>query len=106
MSGLHRSTLTEQIHELARRLAEDYPTIPLPEVSRVVQAATDRTLRADQPPVASCANVLDEVEALARERLDEMRVAERGHRVTPERDGQGPSAARRSAPRRGAASPG
>jgi len=70
MSGLHRATSTEQVLELARRLAEDYPSIPLPEVSRVVQRAADTTLarREDRDTISGVA--IHDIEVLARQELN------------------------------------
>jgi hypothetical protein len=58
MTGLHRATPHDQVLALARRLAEDYPTVPLPEVSRAVQAAAD-----------ACADELADIERQARQSL-------------------------------------
>jgi hypothetical protein len=93
MSGLHRATPAEQVLELTRRLAEDYPSVALPEVSRVVQAAADRleTAREQEGAIA-------ELEALARRDLAAL--------IKPGRDAPGRSGAHRGAPRRGAASHG
>lgn len=72
MSGLHRPTPDAQVIELTKRLAEDYPSIPLPEVSRVVKDAVATVIGdtgwAGTP--AGIPAIVDVIELLAREDLD------------------------------------
>jgi hypothetical protein len=44
MCALARPTAAPQVIELSRQLAEDYPDVPLPEVSRVVKRAAAASL--------------------------------------------------------------
>jgi hypothetical protein len=107
MSGLRRPTPAKQILDLARRLAEEYVSIPLPEVSRVVHdAATVTEAERDWSGTAEGIPALIEVlEAVAREDLDQIRAEQvsRGEAVTPEPAVARPRATRRNGPRQGAA---
>ena len=47
MHGLRRPTPSKQVIDLTRKLAEDYDSIPLPEVSRAVQEAAAATTGPD-----------------------------------------------------------
>jgi hypothetical protein len=72
MSGLPRPTPDAQVLELTRRLAEDYVSIPLPEVSRVVKDAVTTATGDDEwsGTAAGIPAIVDVIEVLAREDLD------------------------------------
>jgi hypothetical protein len=75
MSGLPRPTPAKAIIELARRLAEDYDSVPLPEVSRAVHDAALVTNAPGEDWAGTAEGIpaiIDVIEALAREDLDEM----------------------------------
>jgi hypothetical protein len=101
MSGLRRCTPAKHILELTRQLAEDYESVPLHEVSRVVRnavaAAAPRTDvavgRSAGPPLVAM------IEQLARAELDRLKTG----RVAPASAGPAHRAARRNAPRQGVA---
>jgi hypothetical protein len=76
MSRLLRPKPDRQILDLARQLAEDYESIPLPEVSRVVRAAA-ASAGGDEWSGTSqgIPTLLAVIEQVAREDLDAARVA-------------------------------
>jgi hypothetical protein len=105
MPGLRRPTPAKQVLELTRRLAEEYDTLPLAEVSHVVQQAVTTTNgqgddwsgTRDGIPA-----VLEVIEILARESLDASVATQRSGATTAPSD-PAPTAAPRSKRRRGAA---
>jgi hypothetical protein len=75
MSVLPRPTPAKQIVELAQRLAEDYDSIALPDVARVVHDAAQTTTGPDGDWAGTPEGIpaiLDVIELLAREDLDLM----------------------------------
>lgn len=72
MSGLARPTPDAQILELTRRLAEDYASIPLPEVSSVVKDAVTAVTDGGEwaGTAAGIPAIVEVIELLAREDLD------------------------------------
>jgi hypothetical protein len=110
--GLHRRSPKRLVLELTRALAEDYETVPLAEVSRVVQQAVDTAVGPDGEWAGTPAGVtalVAVIEHLAREDLDQAR-ADRptsakvppAPKVRPAPTARGQRAARRSEPRRDA----
>jgi hypothetical protein len=100
MSGLHRPTPARRVRELARRLAEEYVTVPLPEVSRVVYEAEATVVGPDRHFAGTPEGipaVIEVIELVAREELD----SRHGQTaVTPMPDDQAPRGAlRRGSPR-------
>lgn len=73
MSGLPRPTPAKAIHELTRRLAEDYEQIALPEVSRAVTSAAQWVHGLDRSWSGTAEGIpalVEVIEQLARESLD------------------------------------
>jgi len=73
MSVLRRPTPANQILELARRLAEEYPSIPLPEVSRVVRDAAAASIDSAggwSGTAEGIPAIIEVIELVAREDLD------------------------------------
>jgi hypothetical protein len=106
MSGPRRCTPAKQILELTRQLAEDYASVPLPEVSRVVRnagtASTDSRIdrlgaRATGPAAVA------QVEQVARGDLDGLTARQPRPDLTPKPPAAAPRAARPHARHRGAA---
>jgi hypothetical protein len=106
MTVLRRSAASRQILALAQRLAEDYESIPLPEVSRIVQDATTAAVASAGPLAkrpAGMATLLADVEQLARRELDWVcadrarRPGIRRERVAPARAAAAPSRRRQGA---------
>lgn len=97
MSGLHRPTPARRVRELARRLAEEYVTIPLPEISRVVYEAEGTVMGPDghwYGTPEGIPAVIEVIELVAREELDARINAPA---VTPEPDDEAPRGAMRRA---------
>jgi hypothetical protein len=107
MPGLRRPPPTKLVLELTQALAEDYDTVPLALVSRVVQDAVKTTTGPDGQLVAKpegVAAVIAVIEYLAREDLDQIRTETgNAHTATPSPTVPTPPATRPSGPRRGAA---
>jgi hypothetical protein len=101
MPGIRRATPSGLVLKLTQQLAEEYDSIPLPTVTRVVREAVSATAgpggqldaKAEGVPT-----VIAVIEHLAREDLDAL-TAE----LKPGKAGQAPRGARRNGPRRGAA---
>lgn len=112
MPGLHRRSPKRLVLDLTHQLAEDYDTIPLAEVSRVVQQAVDTTVGPDGEWAGTPAGVtavVAVIEHLAREDLDQARAdgqttrkAAPAPKFRPAPTARGQRAARRSEPRRDA----
>jgi hypothetical protein len=110
MPGLRRPTPSSLVLDLTKQLAEEYDSIPLPAVSRVVRDAVATTTGPDGEWAVKpegIAAVIVVIEHLAREDLDQLR-AERGSDDSVRRaaTGRAPREARPRKPRRGAASRG
>jgi hypothetical protein len=100
MPGLRRAAPSRRILELTQRLAEDYDSVPLPEVTRIVRDAVLTTTGPEGRLDAKAEGipaVIAVIEHLAREDLDQLRDA-----VKPAKAGRGRAAARPSGRRRGA----
>jgi hypothetical protein len=100
MPELRRPTPSTLVPELTRRLAEDYHSLPLPEVSRVVREAFASVAGPDgrwEGTPEGIPAAMAVIEQVAREDLDQRSAP------TPAPDGRGPRAGRRSERRRGAA---
>jgi hypothetical protein len=70
MSQLARPTAATLVIDLSRRLAEDYPDVPLAEVSRVVKrAAAASLLVADSTSADELASAFAVIERRARNSL-------------------------------------
>lgn len=72
MPGLRRPTPAKRVLDLTRRLAEDYDSIPLPEVSRAVQEAAAVTTGSDGSWAGTREGIpaiVEVIEQLAREDL-------------------------------------
>lgn len=126
MPVLPRPTPTEKVRELTRRLAEDYATVPLPEIARIVkEAAATATGEGEWTGTADGLTWFVEViEQVAREDLDALGptacadtppapspgagpgVTPSRARVRPGATGSAPREARRNGQQRGAASRG
>lgn len=101
MAELPRPTPESRVLELTRQLAEDYHSIPLPEVGRVVRDAAATTIGPDgrwDGTAEGLPAVMAVIEALSRDELDELASG-----VSPAPTAPAPRGARRSGPRRGAA---
>jgi hypothetical protein len=98
MPRLSRPSPDTQILDLTRRLAEDYYSIPLPEVSRVVREATDTATGGEgwTGTPQGIPDILAVIDYVAREDLDEAQQAqERPQSATvsrPSTDGSGSTA--------------
>jgi hypothetical protein len=107
MSGLRRSTPAKQIAELTRRLAEEYVSVPLPDVSRIVNDAAAIATGPDGDwggTTDGIPAIVEVIDHLAREDLDGIRVTPvRRRPAKPGPTGPAQRGARRSGPRRGAA---
>jgi hypothetical protein len=99
MSVLRRPTPANQILDLARRLAEEYASILLPEVSLVVRDAAAASI---DPAVGWSGTaegipaIIEVIELVAREDLDWLRAE-----LRPAPAAVAPRAGRRSGPRQG-----
>jgi hypothetical protein len=103
--GLHRRSPERLVLDLTRQLAEDYDTIPLAEVSRVVQQAVTTTVPDGEwgGTPAGVTAVVAVIEHLAREDLDQARTDPPGTaEVRPAPAARGPQEVRRSERRRDA----
>jgi hypothetical protein len=110
MPGLRRPTPRSLVLDLTKQLAEDYDSIPLPTVTRVVRDAVATTTGPDgqwDVKPEGIPAVITVIEHLAREDLEQLR-AERGPdaNVKPAASGRAPRATRPRGPRRGVASRG
>jgi hypothetical protein len=110
MSGLRRPTPAKRLVELTKRLAEDYDSVPLPEVSRIVHDAAATATGGDGDWTGTPAGVpaiVEVIEHVAREDLDEMHAdPANGTTTTRGSTGLGPREVRRNGRRRGAGSRG
>lgn len=106
MPGLRRAAPSRLVLDLTKRLAEDYDSVPLSTVTRVVRDAVTTTTGPEGRLDAKAEGipaVIAVIEHLAREDLDQLRTAQGQPRpVKPATAAPTPRAARRSAPRRGA----
>lgn len=83
MPGLRRATPNRLVLELTQRLAEDYASIPLRTVTHAVREAVVTTAGPDgklDPKAEGIPAILAVIEQLAREDLDQVRVAHPGTR--------------------------
>lgn len=72
MCALARPTPVTLVIGLTRQLAEDYPDVPLTEVSKVVKkAAADTLTITDDTPADQVEQALVDIERLARDQLAE-----------------------------------
>jgi hypothetical protein len=106
MPGLRRAKPIGLVLDLTKQLAEDYDSIPLPEVTRIVGDAVATTTGPDGRLDANAEGlpaVIAVIEHLAREDLDQLSAqrAETGS-VTPARAAGAPQAADPSGRRQGA----
>jgi hypothetical protein len=104
MPGLRRPPPGKLILELTRALAEDYDTVPLTEVSRIVKDAVTTATGPDGGTATKAAGIptlIAVIEYLAREDLDRISTETAGAaRTSPA--GPTPPATRPSGPRRAA----
>jgi hypothetical protein len=106
MPGLSRAKPSGLVLDLTKRLAEDYASIPLPEVTRIVRDAVATTTGPDGRLDANAEGlraVIAVIEHLAREDLDQL-TAQRAtiDDVTPAPAAVAPREAGPSGPRQGA----
>jgi hypothetical protein len=109
MTTLRRSSASKRIRDLTQQLAEEYDSIPLAQVSRVVRdvAAAASALDVKEPSGAAAIPALvAHIERLAREDLDWVQAGQlRRPRLRPESAARGLAAARHGGRRQGVASP-
>jgi hypothetical protein len=101
MPGLRRAAPSRLVLKLTQQLAEEYDSIPLSTVTRVVRDAVTTTTGPSgqlDAKAAGIPTVIAVIEHLAREDLDALRPE-----VTPAKAGRAPRASRQSGPRQGAA---
>lgn len=107
MPGLRRAAPSRLVLELTQQLAEDYDSIPLPEVNRVVRDAVATTTGPDGRLDANAEGmtaVIAVIEHLAREDLDQLQAeAAKREIVTPGPADPAPEEPDPSGPRQGAA---
>lgn len=106
MPGLRRATPSRLVLDLTQQLAEDYDSIPLPTVTRIVRDAVATTTgpagRSDAKAEGVPA-VIATIEHLAREDLDRLRAeSATDGGLTPAPTAPAPRERRPSGPRRGA----
>lgn len=103
MPTLRQSSVATRVRDLTQRLAEDYDTIPLPEVSRVVRQAAESISSMELVNQArggdGIQTLVARIEGVARKDLDWVRAG----RLTPGSGRPAPAATHPNARHRGAA---